>query len=64
MRVIWAILATFVGAFVIVGFTASILETWVTARRYAVAADLSADHRNREPDLAARAILPAALTDR
>jgi hypothetical protein len=30
MRVILAILAAFVGAFVIVAFTASVLETWAT----------------------------------
>lgn len=64
MRVILAILAAFVGAFVIVAFTASVLETWATARRPAMMGHYAPDQRPYGQDLAATGVAPAALADR
>jgi hypothetical protein len=42
MRAVMVLAATLVGTFVIVAFTASILETWAAAQRYAEPSSLLA----------------------
>ncbi|HZQ01535.1 MAG TPA: hypothetical protein VFB13_18465 [Reyranella sp.] len=64
MRTFLAIAATFVGAFVIVGFTASILETWADNHRYVAAARYVADRHAPEQNIAATGFLPAAVDNR
>src|SRR5581483_5723872 len=64
MRTFLAIAATFVGAFVIVGFTASILETWADNHRYVAAARYVGDRHAPEQNIAATGFLPAAVDNR
>ena len=62
MRTILAIAATFMGAFVIVGLTASILENWASTHRYVAQARYVPDRRHQsEENLASTGFLPTAL---
>ncbi len=49
MRIILAITATFAGAFLIVGLTASTLEAWASARRTSDQASMMENQRLFDP---------------